>query len=326
MTKTSKKYRNFLQFTVKISVIIAAFYFIYYRLFFNENLDINTLNKQVINAVFKNHNSIIILLVLTALNWFMEILKWQILVSNIQKINLIEATEQTLAAHTGALLTPNRIGEYGIKAIYFDKKNQKKIMLLNLIHHMLQMTVTVMFGIVGTIYLIKNYNIELPKIKYQKIIYYTTGIILIFIMGNTVIHKKIRTFYWNKIVHFLKNTPKKILFTGFILSVLKYFIFVHQFIYLAYLFEVKINYTEFLLLLFAFYLLASVLPSIPIFDWIIKGSVAIMILQFAGVNEITATIITTIMWFLNFAVPAILGSYFILKFKKQPYLYQKSKI
>ncbi len=154
MTKTSKKYRNFLQFTVKISVIIAAFYFIYYRLFFNENLDINTLNKQVINAVFKNHNSIIILLVLTALNWFMEILKWQILVSNIQKINLIEATEQTLAAHTGALLTPNRIGEYGIKAIYFDKKNQKKIMLLNLIHHMLQMTVTVMFGIVGTIYLI----------------------------------------------------------------------------------------------------------------------------------------------------------------------------
>jgi len=323
MIKTSKKYRKFFQFTIKMSVVIATLYFIYYRLFFNKNLDISTLKNQIIKAVFKDYSSIIILLSLTILNWFVEILKWQVLVSKIKKINLFEAMKQSLTAHTAALSTPNRIGEYGIKAIYFNKKDRKKIMLLNLIHHMLQMTVTIIFGIIGAIYLKVHYNIDLPKLRLRKIIYYTTAIILFIFSGKKIINKKIRNFYVDKIIGFIKSTPKKILYKAFILSVIKYVIFVHQFVYLAYLFKVKINYTQFLLLLFAYYFFASILPSIPIFDWLIKGSIAIMILQNEDINDVTTTIITTIMWLLNFALPAILGSYFILKFKKQPYLYAK---
>ena len=78
---------------------------------------------------------------------------------------------------------------------------------------------------------------------------------------------------------------------------------------------VEIDYFTALHLLFCMYFMASIIPSMAIFDWAIKGSIAVWLFSFAGVNEITIITITTIMWMLNFAIPAIIGSIFVLKFK-----------
>jgi len=55
-----------------------------------------------------------------------EILKWQNLVSFYQKIvsfyqkiTFKSALIQSLSSLTASLITPNRIGEYGVKALYF---------------------------------------------------------------------------------------------------------------------------------------------------------------------------------------------------------------
>lgn len=325
MSITIKKYTIFLQYLVKISIVIAAFYFIYNHLFNNAKLDYKVLESTVINSVFTEKKHFFIIFGFTLLNWFLDILKWKVLVSSVKKISLKQAIIQSLTAHTAALITPNRIGEYGIKPLFFKQKNRKKIVLVNLIHHMLQMLVTTIFGIVGIVYVLKNFYVEIPVFKYQKLIYYIAPIMLLLLGIKTGINKKIRSIYWNKIIRFLKGISKKTLLNAFILSALKYLTFVHQFIYLLFLFGIKTTYFEILLILFAFYFIASILPSIPLFDWAIKGSVAIMVLHFVGINELIATIITTIMWLLNFAIPAIIGSYFVLKFKKQPYLYKNKK-
>jgi hypothetical protein len=60
------------------------------------------------------------------LNHF-EILKWQNLVSFLYKISK-EATKQVLAALTAGLFTPNGIGEYAGKAMFFDKSATKKVL------------------------------------------------------------------------------------------------------------------------------------------------------------------------------------------------------
>ena len=62
------------------------------------------------------------------------------------------------------------------------------------------------------------------------------------------------------------------------------------------------------------YLLASVIPSIFIFDVLIKGSVAMYIFTIVGVNEFTILSIVLLMWILNFVLPSILGSYYVLTF------------
>ena len=55
------------------------------------------------------------------------------LVEVIEKISLYTATKQVLAGVTAGLFTPNGIGEYAGKALYFPKHETKRILFLNVI-------------------------------------------------------------------------------------------------------------------------------------------------------------------------------------------------
>jgi hypothetical protein len=63
----------------------------------------------------------------------------------LHKISKAEATKQVLAALTAGLFTPNGIGEYAGKAMFFDKSATKKVLFLNLICNGIQMILTVGF-------------------------------------------------------------------------------------------------------------------------------------------------------------------------------------
>jgi hypothetical protein len=87
------------------------------------------------------------------LNRLFEILKWKNLVSYLHPISLGEATKQVLAALTAGLFTPNGVGEYAGKALYFPKKETKRVLFLNLICNGIQMVLTTIFGLIGLLYL-----------------------------------------------------------------------------------------------------------------------------------------------------------------------------
>jgi hypothetical protein len=81
------------------------------------------------------------------------------------------------------------------------------------------------------------------------------------------------------------------------------------------LFGVELGYKNAIIVITSMYLLASIIPSIFIFDVLIKGSIAVYLFSIVGVNELTTLSIVTCMWLLNFVFPSILGSVFVLKFK-----------
>jgi len=64
---------------------------------------------------------------LSFLNRFFEILKWKNLTSWIGTISLYNATAQVLSALTAGIFTPNGVGEYAGKALYFNKKWRRKL-------------------------------------------------------------------------------------------------------------------------------------------------------------------------------------------------------
>ena len=63
------------------------------------------------------------------------------------------------------------------------------------------------------------------------------------------------------------------------------------------------------------YILASIIPSLAVFDWVIKGSIAIWLFGLIGLNELTVATVTSFMWIFNFAIPSLIGSVFVLNFK-----------
>ena len=145
---------------IKLSIVIGASYYIYSKLVHNSTLDIDhfiTILQE--NNVFKLKN-ILVLIGLSCLNWLLESIKWKVLVTNITSISLFNAIEQSLGSLTASLFTPNRIGEYGAKAIYFAKPYRKKVLGLTLAGNLSQLLATVFFGLIGLITFIIRINIK----------------------------------------------------------------------------------------------------------------------------------------------------------------------
>ena len=307
------KTKQFLFLLVKLALIVGSFYFIYNKVVYNEHIEFSVFIAQLESKIFNDYSIIFYLLIFSIFNWIFEILKWKTLASFCERISFIEAAKQSLGSLTASLFTPNRIGEYGVKAIYFNKGNRKKIMLLNLLSNIAQMTTTVIFGVVGLTYFLTNFSVDIQLFGLRRIAYLFAGLVFFIFIGK-VGYKKIRGFYIDKIILFISKIPIKVHVTTLLFSIIRYIIFSHQFYFLLVVFEVQLDYKTAMALISSMYLLASLVPSLSFFDWLIKGSVALWIFSFVGYYELTIVTITSIMWLLNFGVPAIFGSYYVLNF------------
>ena len=312
---TPYKTKQFFFVLIKLSLVLGAFYFIFYKLTQNEALDFNLFLELVFQNKHFSILNIVFLIFLSSLNWNFEIKKWQVLVASLLKITFKTATRQTLGALTASLLTPNRIGDYGAKALFYPPKDRTKIVLANLFGNAIQMLITIVFGVIGLLMLTKDY--KLP-IKFEYLLNIGLAIIVCFIILYRVsslnFFKKITT----KLHHFtlvLKQLSQKIKYTILILSVFRYLVFSFQFYFIIILFGVDIAYIEAMIFITTMYLLSSIVPSIFIFDVVIKSSVSVYLFGFIHIDALPILCTTTLMWILNFVLPSCIGSYFVLKFK-----------
>ncbi|WP_111682306.1 lysylphosphatidylglycerol synthase domain-containing protein [Winogradskyella tangerina] len=309
------KTKQFLFVLIKLSIVVGAFYFIYSKLAENEDLQFGEfLAFLKENGTFSVKN-IVFLVILSLFNWFFEILKWKNLASTVKKISFKEALEQSLGGHTASLITPNRIGDYGAKAAYYIKSYRKRIVLMNLLGNMAQMTITTIFGVIGVILFVNRYQIE---VNYQKVFRFGVVILIIGVLTTFGIKQKafsIKGYSIQSVVKYIKQIASKIHLINLSLSLIRYLIFSFQFYYLLQIFGVEVDYLKAMVVISSMYLLASIIPSISIFDVIVKGSVAVFLFGYVQVNELTILSIITIMWILNFAIPALFGGYFALNFK-----------
>ncbi|MBK5210228.1 MAG: flippase-like domain-containing protein [Flavobacteriaceae bacterium] len=309
------KYKQAIIFLLKLAIVTGAFYFIFQQLASNQLLSLTQLKQQIAVLFSKNRWLLLLLLLFTDVNWILEIFKWKTLASHEKKITFFEAFEQCLASLTVSIITPNRIGEYGAKALYFEKKQRKKIMVLNLMGNLSQLAVTLVFGILGIFFLSASFEIALFSFNTLKFLLIASVLLLLFFIGkNSRIIKKIKE-YAHKIYNYSKELPLKILTKTLGYAVFRYLVFSHQFYFFLKLFQVDADYITLISLIFSTYLIASVIPSLAVFDWVIKGSVAVFIFGFIEVSPLTIVSITTFMWLLNFAIPALIGSVFVLNFK-----------
>ena len=308
------KTKQFFFLLIKLSIVAGAFYFIYHKLTSNPEINfsefVSFLSK---NEIFSLKN-ILLLLLLTFFNWFFEILKWKNLVSVIKNISFFESMEQSLGALTASLFTPNRIGEYGAKIIYYSLEFRKRILLLNLLGNMVQMIVTSSFGIIGILVFVNTYDVDIPFNKLSLlllVIVFITGILLLNFRDRDF---KIKGFSLQKIKDFIIQLRTKIHILNFLFSVIRYFLFSFQFYLLLRFFKCNIGYFDAMVIITSMYLLVSIIPTIFLIDVVVKGGVAVYLFSFLNVNELTILSVITIMWILNFVLPSIFGSYHVLNF------------
>lgn len=299
---------------IKLAIVVGAVYFIYNRLAHKNTLDFPSFLKQLQVSNIITFQNGVILLGATFLNWFLEILKWQQLASYVKKINFWESTQQSLGSLTASLFTPNRIGEYGVKVMYFSKHQRKRILGLNFLGNCAQMLATVCFGLIGFSWFVLEFSIELPMYKVARMSALLLLFGCIFLIGSKQKKIRIKGFSFQSLKTFLKKVPISIHSKNITISFIRYAVFAHQFYFLLLIFGIETPYKITMSAIASMYLISSLIPMLFIFDVVVKGSIAVWVFGFLNINELAILSVTTIMWILNFVLPSIIGSYFVMRF------------
>ncbi|MEZ4779742.1 MAG: hypothetical protein R2786_10210 [Flavobacteriaceae bacterium] len=312
MVALSYKATQYGWFALKVFILVIAFAFMHRKF-----SDLNTASWAVIweTLQLKNLPFFLLFLGLATSNWLFEIKKWQVITSVIKKISFSEATRQSLAALTVSLATPNRIGDYGAKAMYFNKEERKKIVFLNFIANGFQFLITFFMGMMGVwkIFPYLENQISIPTW-----IGFFCVVIVICIMSYIFRKKEwfIKGLSIDHIWQAYKKLPSLITWKTLFFASLRYSLFSTLFYLLLQFYGAESSFLETIPFIFCMYLLVSIIPTFLVVDIIVRGSIAIGLLTILKIPEtiIAATVFS--MWLLNFLLPATIGSYYVLKFKR----------
>ena len=309
-------------FLIKILIVAGAYYVISDKLLNDSNFSSFLWMERIEILGSTSLSFILLLLLFTLINWLLEILKWKTLVSSVSHISFVQAAKQSLASLTASLLTPNRIGEYGAKAIYYPKTYRPKILMLNFLGNAHQMLITTLFGFFGLLILGDHFSLE--KLPFSSIL--GIVVVLIILLISIALFQKKWMNGFRRIINDFLQIPFSIHKTTFLYAASRYMIFSHQFYLFLLFFGVDLEYSIAMPIIVSMYLISSMIPGFVLFDWLVKGSVAVTLFRFFGVDDIIVLSITASMWILNFAFPAIIGSFYVLTFKSSTLVYSESKL
>lgn len=316
MFALSHKTKQYLLLALKIFILAVTFRYTYLKIIQNEQLNFIDFTSQI-----NSSNSVLTIIsffILATTNWFFEVLKWKIMVSEIKEISFLTSLKQSLSSLTVSLATPNRIGEYGAKAYYFKKEFRKQILLRNLFHNSFQMGVTICFGIVGLFMITQKNEFDFSS-KFDNYKVLMGVIILLFLIVLGFVFRKKQLIFkgltlTNMYVKF-KQISVSIKWKVLLFSVIRYFIFCFLFWRLLVFFGVETSIFQAFPLVFTMYLLVSIVPTIFIFDVVVRGGVAVWLFSLVGISELPVLSTVLSMWILNFVFPSFIGSYYLLTYK-----------
>ncbi len=314
MIAISHKAKQYLLPAAKVLIFALTFGYIFYKINYNPSLNFAEFIETISARASVSGYLFLLFSFLAAANWFFEILKWQTLVSVIEKINFYTAMKQSLASLTVSLATPNRIGEYGAKALFFKPSKRKKILLLNFLSGGSQMLVTSFFGIIGLLFFLRNFNVAFSV---KTLCYFGIGVILLFAIGYYFKEKELLTkgFSISKTIQYIKQIPVRIKVKVLLFSLFRYVIFSAMFYGLLLFFGAEMPLLNAIPIIFTMYFLVSVTPTFFVFDVVIRGGVAVWLFSFLGVPELPILSTVLAMWLLNFVLPALFGSFFVLTYQ-----------
>lgn len=119
------KFSGGLNLFLKLTLLIVLILAIYFDLTAKGNLQ-----ELWFEFLKKTHGNnlkwLILACFLIPFNWLAETQKWHQFVSRYQKFSKWQAYKAVLAGVSFSLFTPNRVGEYGGRILFVQRKNQWK--------------------------------------------------------------------------------------------------------------------------------------------------------------------------------------------------------
>ena len=269
-----------------------------------------------------------LVILLVFVNWGIEARKWQVLVGVLQPMNFITAFKSVLCGTTFSLNIPNRMGEYAGRVLFIEDGKRLKAVSLSIAGGIAQLIITVFAGCCGIIFILSSDESLVASMSL------TFFWFRIFLIGSIVVLMLLLLFYFRlrwivrltaklpygerivKYTSVLETFGAKILLRLLVLSLLRYLIFILQYIFMLELTGVEASYWQSFWLVTILFWLLAIIPSFAIAELGIRGTIAKTLFAYSK-NLVGILAVTFSIWFINLFIPALIGSLLILGIKSK---------
>ena len=267
-------------------------------------------------------------IVLVFFNWGIESIKWHLLVNQVQQFSFVRAVKSVLAGCAVTLLTPNRVGEFGGRILYVKAEHRLKAISLSLVGSVSQLLVTMLMGSLGLLYIkyFFPYNNRLlaflPELLRDAILYLTVGstllLLLFYLRLRWLVIILDRFASFKKVVNHIRVLDEfsfKQLLQILFLSLVRYIVFVLQYVLLMHVMQVEVAGWLCFCLLTIYYMVITIIPSLGFVELPVRVTTAWVIFKMYTSNELGIGVASMGIWLINVVLPAMVGSLLLLNIK-----------
>ncbi|CAN5261681.1 hypothetical protein BH09BAC5_BH09BAC5_14420 [soil metagenome] len=291
-------------FILKVAIVLLAVIYIAKR--FYSGAGIENIPERLLSAIQKSPLLFILVLLLMPLNWLLEGLKWKITAGQQMNMSFADAMRGVLAGVTIGTATPNRIGEFAGRIFMGRAEDRVPLLFLSFVCSFCQVVVTFLAGIMG-LYLLEN-NSVLSKTETQ-FVYFSGLIFCLLPLTLFILPPKLKAK-----TDQLRKFPLRLFLLVFLLSLIRYSIYVIQFLLLLKLLDPDLFSVQTLAFITVSYLVVTLIPTFSFTEIFIRGSIAGIIFSTGGSGE-EGFIAAVLLWMINVAIPSLVGTIFVFRLK-----------
>ena len=295
---------------VKWAVLVVAYFVVIYKLATFDDYDL--LFACIRNITYSQCVGLIVILLLFPVNYLLEALKWKVSISGIANISLRSAIISTFVGNVGAIITPNRLGDYPVRATYLGLKNKVEAVMLGMIGSAMLSLVIVVFGVFALIHYISAFGIQIVNKYYFYLLFliissaFVLILLLPFVMSK--IHfEKIRNKYLYNFFSEMSKMNYSMLLKITLLSLLRYVVFFSQYAIILSFFSSQITIVNALLVIPIVYLFTTITPTISASEAATRAGYALLLFEPMGVAAPAVIIATLFLWIVNNGIPICVG-------------------
>ncbi len=287
--------------------------------------------KIIFSNAFNNRNklNLLLLFVLMIMNWTLEALKWRLAMKPVQNVSLLTAGKAVFSGLSFSMFIPTAAGEYVGRTLYMEEGNRLRSLSLNVVGSIAQLLITLIAGAIGLFYL-KDILINkaasetsLSQIWFDGLLYAVIVAIVVFlfiyfqiswftkwfekipfIQKHLIFVQSLEEFRWRQLTQIL------------LLSVLRYSVFIVQYLIVFQLFDIEIFWVQAAFATAVLFLILSAIPAVPnIAELGVRGEISRQLFGLLSANIAGIVFSAALIWIVNLIIPAIAGSLFLIGIK-----------
>ncbi len=313
-----QKYRNYLGWTIKITIAVTTILFLYSKLNNDKSLlDLHIIiNKLNIVPLV---STLIVVISLMALNWLTEAYKWKLMMAKVHPIGYWNAVQTIICGISLGTITPARVGDLVTRIIMTPPY---KRVLGVIILGMSVFAQFVMYNVLASVAI--PVFIYIYKPEYINVVYILMLVSPIYSIILLTLYFKISSFEklmtnikflqrYKRFLSILSAYDHPFLIRLITISLFRFCILVVQYYLLIHLLIPTITFAQVALMITLLFTIQSIVPTIEILDIGLRGVTTVYLFGFITDQNTAIVIVTTMIWLINLIIPSIIGLILIIR-------------